>query len=86
MILATSFLDAGTWVPLGSLAIVAAVCWRMATNKAEYAADLRYLQVQVGDTNRKLDNLAEEMDRLWASHGDMRDRVGRIEGKMNGGP
>lgn len=86
MILATSFLDAGTWVPLGSLVIVAAVCWRLASAKAEYAADLRRLQDQVAGGNRKLDALAVEMDRLWASHGDMRDRMGKVEGRLNGGP
>lgn len=95
MILVTSFLDAGTWVPLGSLVIVAAVCWRMASAKAEYAADLRHLQehvadtnVKVADTNQKLDTLtlavSKETGSLWEANSEMRDRMGRVEGRLNG--
>lgn len=88
MILTTSFLDAGTWVPLGSLVIVAAVCWRMASAKAEYAADLRHLQQEMAGTNTKLDGLTvavkEETDKIWESHSKMGGRVSRIEGRLNG--
>lgn len=82
MTILANILDADTLVPLGTvfaaLLIVAGICWRMASVKAEYAADLRYLKQEVATTNR-------EMGKLWGANTQLIDRVARIEGILNGG-
>lgn len=87
-----SIMDANTLVPLGTvfgaLLIVAGICWRMASVKAEYSADLRHLKAEMCKTNTTLENFTAEVNRemgqLWGANTQLVGRVGKVEGRLNG--